>query len=215
MCFSASSSFTSAAFLLTVWGAGMTQVKSKRFYPLAFLPLILIFVQLAEGFIWLAHTRNFYPDYVLPIGAFVFCFINLVIWPWFFPFAFLYPESITNRKKVIKILFSAVVLLQLFILIYVFKDLSFPQVVFSDYSLEYTPFFKDRFSMILIAIMYLLLFLFPLISSLKGSSILFWLILASYIFTAVFYLYTFSSVWCFFGAIASCSVFFVLWLNSK
>ncbi len=216
MCFSASSSFTSAALLSIIGIAGTTQVTSKKQYPLAILPFIFVAMQFCEGLVWLAYDYAFYPNWVFPFAGYFFFLVLYYVWPWILPLAFLLPEPVPARKRLLKAIFMLFLMGQGIIVLLTLKNFDRPTIKIINHSIQYafdltlnaTPTIFLPFCLMLNAVP-------ALVSSLRGTSLLVLITFPAFVFSYIIYYTTFSSVWCFFTAIASSLIYIILYLNKK
>ena len=86
MCISAPVSFVASAVLFGAGVYALKQVKEKRQYVFASLPLLFSVQQFSEGIIWLSSDYNFFESWQQP---FIYVFLSFaeVIWPAFEKFA--------------------------------------------------------------------------------------------------------------------------------
>jgi hypothetical protein len=207
MCFSASASF-SAGIVLTV--IGVAAIK-KTCHPSQFLfasiPLIFGVQQIAEGVLWLALP---YPDYVNTQKVFTYIFILFaqVVWPIWVPIAILLLEKNETRKKIQKVLVGAGILVGMY--------LAFCLLMFNveakivghhiQYFQDYPPLLKSS-----VIVLYTSATIFPAIfSHIKRMWMLGATIIVSYIIATVFFEHYVLSVWCFFSAIISISIYTII-----
>ncbi len=213
MCFSAESSFTSAALLAGLSFAAAKQVRRKGQIPLVFIPFVFMLMQLSEGFTWLALERNFYPSFLVPFGSYFFLFISHFYWTLIVPFIYMCAETDPKRKKILKSIFYGVCAVAAGILALEIMAPRPPESQIVQRSIQYTfstfeayP-LLDRMKGPLLA----LIMIGPaFISTLPGRWILTGIVVASYLIAMSFYDYAFTSVWCFFGTAASVAVLWIL-----
>lgn len=214
MCFSASSSFTISAVLATTGTYLICKKKPKRFIPLALIPLFFAIQQLSEGMIWL----NILKEPHNPISIFsknIFLFFAYVFWPLWIPFSLWAAES-NLQKKQIMAFFIGIGL--------VISSLLFLLIPFTDFALQHKSIhyflrlqnfgegmplynFVDNIFLSFYAISITLPFL---LSSLKKIWIAGAIALISGILIFLIDRLFFVSMWCFFAAIISLCLVFVL-----
>ena len=203
MCFSALSSFTASALLVTSGVYCSKKVIEKNNYkylPMAMIPLLFGLQQALEGMVWLsldAHNPVLVNYYALG-----FLFFSHFLWPFQMAIAALKLET----RKVFQRLFLGFAIVGLLYGSFLY----FPLLINShwlsvsilrgsiDYQikvLSYQPWGPW---------LYMVLCLMPLILSenrkLRGLG---WLILAALFLAKLIFYYAFISVWCFFAAIIS------------
>jgi len=94
MCFSAPASFTASAVLSIIGAILIYKTKTKRFYPLAVIPFGFAIQQAAEGFVWLDLSE---PTFAKNI----FLFFAYSFWPIWIPFSLWIVEKDPRREKAI------------------------------------------------------------------------------------------------------------------
>lgn len=213
MCFSAESSFTSAALLAGISFAAAKQVRRKGQIPLVIIPFVFMLMQLSEGFSWLALQRGFYPSFWVPFGSYFFLFISHFYWVLIVPFIYACAETDPKRQKILKKIFYGVCAIAVGILALEIMAPRPPEIQIVQNSIQYTfsafePYpLLDRMKGPLLA----LIMIGPgFISTLPGRWILTAVVVGSYLIATAFYDYAFTSVWCFFGTAASAAVLLML-----
>lgn len=202
MCFSAEASFTASAILAVVGIATLKMAKRKRLILLALLPLFFAFQQFNEGILWLylptdPHTQ------ATQFARYVFMFFAYLFWPIYLPLALTVAEPIRWR--------------QLALVLFVFAGiwqthhfLTNPEeaettIGIVNHSIQYLPDSGD-FRWTYVAIVVIPCF----ISSLRGIYIFGALVFLAFVGTEYFYSLNFVSVWCFFAAILSAMIYWVI-----
>ncbi len=208
MCFSAEASFTAAAILTGIGIASIRSVKDKNHYPLACVPFIFAIQQLSEGFVWL-NIHSTAGGYVSSISVYVFLLFALIIWPLLIPIAMYFVEKEKIHKKILLGLIAFSLPFAIGAGYFLFSD----QVTASsvncsiDYVLQsLNPKLGNFF-----LIYYVLLTILPFYST---RNKLLWLLgtvlLFSLIMTFVFLRTTMVSTWCFFSALMSILILFII-----
>ena len=201
MCFSASASFTSAVVLLGVGILTLKAVRHKRELPIAAIPLLFAIQQLVEGVLWLTFS------YEAPLLNFVmthvYSFFSHVLWPAYVPFAVLMIEPQGWRRKGLLafVVAGAAVGLYLLYFLAVFPVVSRP----TGQHIEYV---SPHFFALEVMTFYLLsTTVSPMLSSHSMVKIFGVLALLSFVAAYFFYAVWFISVWCFFAAILSLTLY--------
>ncbi len=206
MCFSASASFVSSAILLVGGGLALKQVKSPSQRAFAFMPLIFSIQQLSEGLLWLTEGQS--ETIWQQTLVYVFLFFAQVLWPFWVPFAMWRIETNESRKKLLKILLFFGIGESLFLGYGVF--LNNVDIQMTEHHIRYIVYFRATYPEY-ISVFYLIPTILPLVfSSVKRIYILYALICASAIVTYVLYKEFFISIWCFFAALMSFSIVYIL-----
>lgn len=210
MCFSAEASFTAGA-LLSVFGyACLREVKEKRQIFLALVPLFFAIQQFAEGILWLSLNNGTYPTPLGQAAVYFYLFIAFVTWPIWLPFSIWCMEKDPLRKKLIllSLLFGLVFVVGNF---YLLKGHEI-NITVIEHSIQYSAYtFPSLLIFVAMRLFYVISILVPTFVSSVPRLKLFGIGVAiSYLFADFIYVYAFTSVWCFFSALASALIFIVL-----
>lgn len=199
MCFSAPASFTASAVLAVMGTALVVRIKSRRLLPLAMIPWFFAIQQSAEGMVWLhlpepSEAKN------------IFLFFAYVFWPIWISFSVWLAEDQHWRKELLAICIGMGIALGTAL------SLLIPHTVAVPYqnSIHYLSSTHLNLN-ILIPVFYGITTLLPLfISSLKKIWIVGLLTAASGIVIYSIDQLFFASMWCFFAAIISLALYFIL-----
>jgi len=207
MCFSTEASFAGGIIISAIGIATIRKVHKPSQLVFASIPLFFGMQQIAEGFLWFTLP---YPDYVPIQKVFTYIFLIMadVLWPMMIPLSVLFMEENKKKKRYLWILLAIGVLLSLY---YAFCLLFFsvnPQIM--DYHIRYNSDFPKSLAMGAF-IIYLTVTLTPLfVSSIKRTHLLGVLMFLSCLVTAIFFTQYLTSVWCFFAALISGVIFWIL-----
>lgn len=198
MCFSAPASFMAAAIAGTAGVVCLARVRGRRDLPLAAIPLIFALQQAMEGFLWLNLEHDGLTERSAELTK-GFLTLALVFWPVYVPLATLLSEPDRARRLWLWVCLAA----GLSVAVYFFISLgTFPRTASIDGG--HIVYSSDPDLPLLIGLFY------PLATSLSlmlsshrmiaasgvvgflGSVVSYWM-----------YWNAFTSVWCFFAAIAS------------
>ncbi|MCD6064939.1 MAG: hypothetical protein K0R82_2850 [Flavipsychrobacter sp.] len=207
MCFSAQASFAASAGLAVVGAVCFSRSKTTPQHILACIPLIFSVQQLSEGLLWLSLSQPAYAHWQRT-AMYVFLVFAEVVWPAFVPLTILLFENDLRRKKVLRVLSG----IGIFIAIYMSYCMAVYPVSASieehhiNYQLDF-PLGNRWFS----GIPYLLAaVLSPFVSGVKFLRLLGWGFLVAYLVTRIWYAHYLISVWCFFAAILSLMVLYII-----
>jgi hypothetical protein len=207
MCFSASASFAAGAVLSAVGVASLNKATKTSELPFASIPLFFGLQQFAEGFVWLSLTN---PDYagIKGILAHAFIFFAQVLWPVWVPFSIYKFEKQEGIRNILgKSLIGVGVVVASIMAYYLFTNQIEAEIL--GHHISYNQEYLTQFSLIG-GILYLAATaLPPFISRNRKMWILGGAILLAYVLTEIFYSQFVVSVWCFFAAILS---IMVLWI---
>lgn len=203
MCFSTEASFTAALVLGIAGGAILKNHSSPPQFFLAAIPLLFAIQQFSEGLVWLHLSHHVGSESLFLNAQRLFLIFAFLIWPIWIPLSLVILEQVPWRRLLLSLNFAGGIALSLWNLSYGIHQE--PNVQIVNYSLHYLGKVPTQ------ALIYPFIVLLPFfLSSLKNLWIFGILILLSYCIAAYFYTATFTSVWCFFAAIVSLSVYKVL-----
>ncbi|MCX6317096.1 MAG: hypothetical protein NTW29_07385 [Bacteroidetes bacterium] len=220
MCFSATASFAAGAVLGTVGLITVSKAKTGPQRAFASIPLIFAVQQCTEGLLWLSLHHSTLASWQ-SLLTYLFLIFAMAVWPFWIPFTIHQLEKDKRRKKRLQYFVWTGATVAIGVLIILF---SYPVEVITPYCptcpsprtpaplhhLHYEfaiPLFVKKliavFSVLYIAATIITPFLSG-ITKMKWLGVVF---LASYLFAVLFYQGFVISVWCFFAAILS----FVVW----
>ena len=201
MCFSATASFTAGALLLGIAAATMKRVRLPAEVAYAAIPALFAVQQLVEGGLWLTFENE--GAHLNSLLTHVYAFFSHVLWPIFVPIAVMLIEPDRQRRKLIAAIAVAGAIAGLYLLYFWGMDPTTSKVV-GGHILYVSPHF---FAGPILA----LYILGTCVSSLTSShAAVRWFGLAAAVSFAaayVFYAFWFISVWCFFAAVMSVTIF--------
>jgi hypothetical protein len=207
MCFSAEASFAGGIIISAIGIVTVTKVHKTSQIVFACIPLFFGIQQIVEGTIWLTIPLPEYAN-LQRIGTYIFLIMADFLWPSIIPLAVLLMEENGKRKKILKILLGLGIMLSFY---YAYCLITFnvvPHIM--GYHIHYDTTFPKSLSMPAF-IIYLIVTITPLfISSIKRTHILGVLMFLSCLVTALFFTQYLTSVWCFFAAIISGIIFWIL-----
>jgi len=210
MCFSAPVSFILGATLIGSGAYSVKQVKNRAYLPLAMMPIFFGIQQILEGGVWLALAAH--NQVLTKIFALGFLFFAGFFWPFWIPFSAYQLEPLGWRKMVTKwFILVAIVLSSVgYLLLLINYQTLRPTVM--CHSIYYENFMSTLDSSVYLGlyIVYGIVTLFPfIISSLASLRFFAVLMSISLAITFLFYSYAYASVWCFFAAVLS---FYIIWI---
>lgn len=207
MCFSLETSVAGGVVLSTIGVAAIKKVRVPSQTAFAAIPLVFGIQQFSEGAVWLSLQNPAYTG-LEPFGTNTFLFIARVLWPVLMPFSILLMEEDEKKKRILRILLAMGMTVALYysyclLFLHVAPDIEGHHVRYiSDYPDEIAdPIF----------FIYVLAAIPPLfVSSNTKTRLLGVLFLAAVIVTGIFYTQFLTSVWCFFAAIVSVVILWIL-----
>lgn len=213
MCFSATASFAAAAILVPT---GLYCLKKsndidERYWALAMLPLLFGLQQLLEGGVWVALTAG--DAAAARSFTFGFLFFSHFVWLGWIPYSSYLTEDRAGRKR----LFLATTWVGVSMGTYMYAPLFFRpawvDVSIVRQAIDYDLVFAldSYLSQPLQTVFYGLIILLPLLlSSDLYHRVLGGMVLVAALVTLTLFDWVFISVWCYFAAIISLYIFFMI-----
>jgi len=201
MCFSASASFAASAALATCGHAISKLPKEDNEKHLSLIPWIFSAHQFIEGVLWLNHA-GLCSDHYKSSAIYAYSFIAYILWPVYIPFTVYKLESHTYRKWTILLCQAIGIYVSLACLISILQN---PVgVTIASQSLSYsirTPEFITAPYFISVSLPFLISSKRRLV--LFGGGLTLSCVAAALMATSS----TFPSVWCFYAAVLSASLY--------
>jgi hypothetical protein len=209
MCFSAGASFAGGVIISAIGVATVRKVHKPSQVLFSTIPLFFGFQQITEGLLWLLLPYNDYEG-LRHVSTYAFLVMAQIIWPVMIPLSVLLMEESEKKKKYLVVLLFTGTTLAIY---YAFCLLSYnvyPQIqgfhIFYDNDFPSSPVFT-----ILSFMFYLIATITPLfVSSIKRTHLLGILMTLSCLVTGIFFTQYLLSVWCFFAALISCVIYWIL-----
>jgi hypothetical protein len=207
MCFSPEASFTGGVIISAIGVLTVKKVHKPSQILFASIPLFFGLQQFAEGSLWLmlrSAENNLFKD----ISTYVFLIMAQVIWPVMIPLAVIFLEESKKKRKILVAILLVGIILSGY---YAYCLITFTVTpVIEGFHIKYQNDFPKSLSNTAF-IFYLVATITPLfISSLKKTHLLGILMTFSCIVTAIFFTQYLTSVWCFFAALISAVILWIL-----
>ncbi len=207
MCFSLEASFVASAALSTAGVIGLKKAGKTPYRLLALIPLFFGVQQFCEGIVW---TASIYTDYayLLDVGTYSFIFFAWIIWPIFLPYTFWRLEKKKTRKKLLLIILLLGIAVSILLC---YLMLSVPiNAVITDCSVDYNFDFQHKYISVF-GILYVITTTFSCMVSSTGKVWLLGIInIITYAFSKIYFGEHIISVWCFFAAISSMVILWII-----
>jgi hypothetical protein len=200
MCFSAEASFGAAIGLTGIGAFSLTGVTSRRQVALAAVPLLFAAQQACEGFVWRVLEGAPYHVASSPLER-AFLFFALFVWPPYVPLALSLVEPVRARRKALRAMAVVGAILGAYLMGCASLRPSNACIAFGNlyYWVQVDAPLKP-----LLPVAYLSAVAASLVvSSRRGTSLLAFVVVASFGIAAALYRAGFASVWCFFAALMS------------
>jgi hypothetical protein len=218
MCFSATASISLGLVLVPV---GIYSIKRAATLPagfrvLALTPLLFGLQQTLEGFVWLGLASG--DAFATRFAALGFNFFSLFFWLVWIPLCCYSIESSSFKRKLFFLLLMLGLThgLSMYVPLLLYKDWLMVDIV--GHSIHYSPrlLHDDYMPIIFLQIAYPLIILGPLLLSSNGHvKILGIITLSSLLLTRLYFNDALISVWCYFAAVSSIYVLFMIIDTSK
>lgn len=207
MCFSAEASFAGGAIISAIGIATVRKVHKPSQIVFACIPLFFGFQQIIEGVVWLTIPSVEYIA-LQKLVMFIFLIMALVLWPMMIPFSVLHMEESKKRKKY---LYALLIMGGILSSYYAYCLVAYNVIpVIMGFHIQYNNNFPKSLAMASF-IIYLIVTITPLyISSVKRTHLMGALMTLSCLITGIFFSQYLTSVWCFFAALLSGVVYWIL-----
>lgn len=207
MCFSASASFTSGVVLTVIGIACIKKAHHPSHQLFAGIPFLFGIQQIAEGVLWIS-LPNENEINIQMIFTYLFIFFAQILWPVWVPLSLLMLEKNEGRIKFQKILVIIGVIVSTYLAYCILSYGVEAKIV--EHHIAYIQNYPSVLRGYGI-LFYALATIGPaFFSNIRGMYLFGTAILISYIVSAIFYEHYVLSVWCFFSAIISLSIYFIL-----
>ena len=207
MCFSANASFGAGTVLMTIGVVTVFSTKHPQNKIFALIPVLFGLQQIIEGFGWITLLNAAYSEWK-PYPLLGFLIFAHIIWPFWIPLSLYIMEPKEGVKKWLRVLlFLALVLSASEIVVMI----AYPSAALvKEHHISYTIYFPESYTVIS-EIAYIVVTLIPcFISSVKRMWIFGYSLTLTVVFSSLFYHFYLISVWCFFAAISSIVIYFIL-----
>jgi len=207
MCFSAGASFTAGVLLTFVGSETLRKVHKPSQLALASIPIFFAGQQFTEGALWLTIGQAKHAG-LETLFTYLFLVMAQMVWPVLVPLSVLLLERNKTRRTILSVLLTAGVAIGLYygyrlIAYSVHAEILGKHVVYQDT-------FSNSSGLVTI-VLYLFATVAPLfVSSTKRVYALGIIMSLSFIVSALFYIRCLTSVWCFFAAVISFGVFYLV-----
>ena len=207
MCFSSGASFAGGVIILAIGVVTVTKVHKPSQLVFASIPIFFGIQQCTEGLLWLAMQNPDY-GYFHKFSTYLFLIMADVLWPVMIPLAVLTMEKNKKKKRALWIfLFMGLSLSTYYAFCLLTMNVD-PQII--GFHIQYNNNFPESLAMPAFFV-YLVVTITPLfISSIERTHLMGILMFISCAVTALFFTQYLTSVWCFFAALISGVVFWIL-----
>ena len=208
MCFSAGASFAGGVVISAIGVATIIKVHKPSQIVFASIPLFFGFQQFVEGALWFILQHPGYAQYQ-SLATHTFLIMAQVFWPLMIPMAVLHMEKNRKKKRILWVLLGLGMSVSLF---YIYCLLNYPVTPeISGYHIRYNADQNPKVLSLIAFSLYLITSITPLfVSSIKRTHLLGILMSLSCLITIIFFTQYLTSVWCFFAALISAVIYWIL-----
>ena len=207
MCFSAGASFAGGVIISSIGVITIREVHKPSQIVFASIPVFFGVQQIVEGCLWMTLPDANY-IYIQKIASYCFMIMAQVLWPTVIPVSVLLMEKNRKRKRTLQILLVLGMSLSFYYAVCLLLFHVTPLI--AGFHIQYNTDFPDSIAMAAF-IVYLVVTITPLfVSGIKRTHMLGILMFLSCLITAIFFTQYLTSVWCFFAALISAVIFWIL-----
>ena len=210
MCFSANASFAASTVTGVIGIIAITKTRTTPQLLFATIPLLFSVQQLSEGVVWLSLKHSSLAPW-RPLFLYVFLVFATIIWPFMIPLTTRLLEKSSLRRKILSVL-SVLGATASATIIWIM--ICFPLHVTSvahhlHYQFDLPKSLKDLI-WIFTSVYLVATIVAPFVSSIKRINWLGVVFLVAYAFTLVAFPSSVVSIWCYFAAVLSILVLWIL-----
>ena len=207
MCFCAEASFGASAVLTVIGVAAIKKAKTPSQIPFARIPLIFAVQQFSEGFVWLALSNPAFA-HLEKISSYTFLVFAQIIWPLWVPWAITTLEKDTGRKNLLKLFVGIGALVSSYFAHRLVMYGVHPNI--TGHHVAYKQIYPDTWNHVA-DMLYGVATLAPtFLSKAKRVWIFGLAVTIAYAITYIVYVNYILSVWCFFSAIISILIYWIV-----
>jgi hypothetical protein len=215
MCFSATASFSATIVIGTLGVITFKKSKDSNLKYLGAIPFLFAMQQFSEGFVWLSFNHSNF-QFIQSAATHSFLFFAWVLWPVLMPYSIYHIEKSGVKKKINFSLFLVGCASGLHSIYMLFADN--PRPLVNDFHIDYIVSLSqfDEKIQLIQQICYVAVTVLPLyVSSLRGAKVLATANFIALILAFIFFKHSLPSTWCFFAAILSGIIYWIVQMNSK
>lgn len=207
MCFSATASFSSSALLATTGVVSMYRASNKAQRLFAAVPLVFAVQQFTEGVLWMSLSHPSWYQY-RESSTYLFQVFAQMIWPVYMPLLTVLFENERKKKNLIMVFLLFGITLSVYTAYGLYRYPTYAMA--QEHHIRYISDFQLAKKWYYGVLYFLPTIIAPAFSNVKYLRWLAALFFMSYVATRIFFHFYEISVWCFFGAVISFSIFFMV-----
>ena len=210
MCFSASASFAASAVLAITGTATIIKAKTIPQHLFACIPLVFAVQQFAEGMLWLALKHTGYEGGET-FFTYMFLFFAMMVWPVWVPLTIRMLEKNKKRRKIMIYLLCTGIMVcagtGYVLLSNPVHAVASTNHIHYSFSIDMdTKYIQSIFTLLYCTATLIT----PFISTVKRMKWFGYILLVSYLFAILFYNGFVISVWCYFAAVLSVVILWII-----
>lgn len=207
MCFSPQASFISGAVLTVIGISTIKKAQTSAQIIFATIPFIFAIQQITEGFIWLSLLHTYFAPWH-HFSTYLFLIFAQIIWPTWIPLSIFLLENNKRNKNILYLLLGIGILLSIVLCIRLLIQNVSSEVV--GYHIKYN--FSASSSIFeFTGLFYVIVAVIPpFISSINKMKFLGGMSAISLLITKLFYEDFIISVWCYFAALMSIIIYYIM-----
>ncbi len=207
MCFSAEASFVGGIVISAIGVATIREIHKPSQLVFASIPLFFGIQQIVEGCLWVTLPNADYLN-IQKVLTIFYLILAQVLWPAIIPVSVLLMEENQKKRRLLWIFLAMGITLSLYYSMCLVLFTVTPEI--NGYHILYTTTFPDLLA-IPAFVVYLVATITPLfISGIKRTHLMAVLMFFSCLITGIFFTQYLISVWCFFAALISAVIFWIL-----
>ena len=207
MCFSANASFTASAVLATAGVFSITLGRQRGRWAFAAIPLIFAVQQFIEGFLWLRLLDGSPSASVVPIARSYLVF-SQVLWPLWVPMAVFLMEPLRQRRQWLRVILLLGALAAAY---HAWSLFAAPPVAAIDsHHVQYTMVYPGHLELPASALYSIATVVAVFVSIFRRMAWLGMALVISYTVVRLSFPGNVISVWCYFAALISSGIIFLL-----
>lgn len=210
MCFSATASFSASSLLLLsgVYCSYLAKKQNKNYLLFSLIPVFFGLQQFIEGVIWIFLNSN--QLYFAYLTSYIYLFFAFYLWPIYIPLSLYFIERKKSYQRVIRLFIIIGAILGSIMYIPILFHIVPFSVTILKHSIDYKV-YESGITLWLYSISYVLILTLSLLYSPQLKIKIFGLlVLLSFLFSYWVRIYAFTSVWCFFAAILSIYIIYIV-----
>ena len=207
MCFSSEASFVGGVVISAIGVATIREIHKPSQLVFASIPLFFGIQQIVEGCLWVTLPNADYLN-IQKVLTIFYLILAQVLWPAIIPVSVLLMEENQKKRRLLRIFLAMGITLSLYYSMCLLLFTVTPEI--NGYHILYTTTFPDLLA-IPAFVVYLVATITPLfISGIKRTHLMAVLMFFSCLITGIFFTQYLISVWCFFAALISAVIFWIL-----